>query len=94
MAGTNSNNQVGVNTHIDNVYNTTTVSNFISLTNSKFDLNTDLYQTSNETDKNLVGDILYVPNWSIKDFIEKRSLFLLFSKYILAVFISLGPFVT
>ena len=72
MAGTNSNNQVGVNTHIDNVYNTTTVSNFISLTNSKFDLNTDLYQTSNETDKNLVGDILYVPNWSIKDFIDER----------------------
>lgn len=65
MAGTNTQ-------HIDNVYKTTTVSNFVSLTNSKFDLNTDLYQTSNETDKNLVGDILYVPNWSIKDFIDER----------------------
>ena len=65
MAGTNIQ-------HIDNVYKTTTVSNFVSLTNSKFDLNTDLYQASNETDKNLVGDILYVPNWSIKDFIDER----------------------
>ena len=37
MAGTNIQ-------HIDNVYKTTTVSNFVSLTNSKFDLNADLLE--------------------------------------------------
>lgn len=62
----------GTNTHIDNVYNIETVSNFESLSNSKFTSDIDLYQPSKETAENLVGDILYIPNWSIEDFINER----------------------
>ena len=60
------------NTHIDNVFNVTTVTHSESLINSNFKNDVDLYQTSNETDKSLSGDILYIPNWSVKDFINER----------------------
>lgn len=60
------------NIHIDNVFNVTTVTNSESLINSNFEHNVDLYQNSKETDKSLNGDILYIPNWSIKDFIDER----------------------
>lgn len=72
MADNSATNQVSNNTHIDNVYNVSQVSNFESLSNSKFTDDVDLYKDSEETTKNLVGDILYIPNWSIEDFIAER----------------------